>query len=431
MMNTRIAIFEDGFVEDLNPLALTRPAFALRCGTKLLYEKIIENYPRADICLFMREWLADSFLKKVSDRVRILSVNDLDALKGENVLLVNGRWIFDRSFVETEEVVAVKDGIMVYAYLTEKTVDEGLKNSKNFAEFLDWVMREVSVRQADKAKLVRFPWDLVLWNKEEIKREFSRFKGIEENRQGNTQSVTVVGEREDLLIARDVEIYPNVVFDTSSGPIIIDEGAKIFSFSIISGPSYIGKNSWIVGGKIREGTSIGPFCRIGGEVEESIFHAYTNKYHAGFIGHSYIGEWVNLGGLTTTSDLKNDYSEVEVYINGKLINTGHLKVGSFIGDHTKTGVGTTFTTGSTIGIMCNLISSGGPLPKYIPSFVWVYRGRIGKGLGLNPMLKTARNVMSRRGVEMSEAEERLYRYLYEKTRQERERLIKIYRRRGW
>ena len=427
----KISIFEDGFAENLNPLTLTRPVFALRCGVRLLYEKVLDRYQDAYVSLFMRDWLAEAFLEKTSHRGRIRAVNDLRWLRSDSHLIANGRWLFDENLVEFEEMVAVKDDTIVYAYLKEDTLNKGLKTSENLAELLDWAREEVGVRRLDEAKVINYPWDLVVWNGEELRREILQLKdSLPKEDLGGLQSISVVGEREDLLIAKGAKIYPNVVFDTSSGPILVDEGAKILSFSIIQGPSYIGKDSWIVGGKIREGTSIGPVCRVGGEVEETIIHGYTNKYHAGFIGHSYIGEWVNLGALTTTSDLKNDYSNVEVYINGKLINTGHLKVGSFIGDHTKTGIGATFTTGSTVGVMCNLIPSGGPLPKYIPSFVWIYRGRMSKGLGLDPMLRTARKVMMRRGIEMSEAEERLYRYLYEKTRQERERLIKIYRRRG-
>ena len=428
----RITIFEDGFVENLNPLALTRPVFALRCGARLLYEKVLDEYPDASASFFMRGWLAEVYLEKFSSHGRIKAINDLNWLRGDNHLIVNGRWLFEKSLVESEEVVAVKNETVVYAYLKEDTLNEGLRKVKNLTELLDWAKVEVGVKRLDEAKIINYPWDLVAWNGEEIRREFLHLKNILPRKDlSEFQSIGVVGEKDNLLIAKGANIYPNVVFDTSGGPILVDEGAKILSFSIISGPSYIGKNSWILGGKIRGGTSIGPMCRVGGEVEETIIHGHTNKYHAGFIGHSYIGEWVNLGGLTTTSDLKNDYSEVEVYINGKLINTGRLKVGSFIGDHTKTGIGTMFTTGSTVGVMCNLLSSGAPLPKYIPSFVWFYRGKMGRGLGLDPMLRTARKVMSRRGVEMSEAEERLYRYLYERTRQERERLIKIYRKRRW
>ena len=101
-----------------------------------------------------------------------------------------------------------------------------------------------------------------------------------------------------------------VVIDAEHGPVYLDEGAEIHPFTRIEGPCYVGKKSILLGAKCREGNSIGPFCRIGGEVEESIIQGYSNKYHDGFLGHAYVGEWVNLGALTTNSDLKNDYSTV-------------------------------------------------------------------------------------------------------------------------
>ena len=143
-----------------------------------------------------------------------------------------------------------------------------------------------------------------------------------------------------------------VVIDAEHGPVYIDEGAEIHPFTRIEGPCYVGKKSILLGAKCREGNSIGPMCRVGGEVEESIIHGYSNKYHDGFLGHAYVGEWVNLGALTTNSDLKNDYSSVSVMLDGHTpIDTGSTKVGSLIGDHTKTSIGTLLNTGAYVGAM--------------------------------------------------------------------------------
>ena len=109
------------------------------------------------------------------------------------------------------------------------------------------------------------------------------------------------------------------------------------------------------GGKIRAGTTLGPDCRIGGEVEASIVQGHSNKYHDGFLGHAYVGEWVNLGAGTQNSDLRNDYGEVTVTVNGRLVRTGQTKVGCFLGDHTKTGLGTLLNTGTSVGVFCNLL----------------------------------------------------------------------------
>jgi hypothetical protein len=160
-------------------------------------------------------------------------------------------------------------------------------------------------------------------------------------------------------------------------------------------------------------------CRVGGEVEESIIHGYSNKYHDGFLGHAYVGEWVNLGAMTTNSDLKNDYSSVSVMMNGKPFDTGSTKIGGFIGDHVKTSIGTLLNTGAIVGTMAILVATGAPLPKYIPPFAWLLSGVVGKGFGLNPLIETARTAMSRRKVEMTGDDERLLRHVFELTAEDR------------
>ena len=141
-----------------------------------------------------------------------------------------------------------------------------------------------------------------------------------------------------------------VVLDAEHGPIYIDAGAEIHPFTRIEGPCYIGAGSVLFGAKCRAGNSIGPMCRIGGEIEGTIIQGYSNKYHDGFLGHAYVGQWVNLGALTTNSDLKNDYSEVRITLDGQSpIATGSNKVGALIGDHAKTSIGTLLNTGDVRG----------------------------------------------------------------------------------
>jgi UDP-N-acetylglucosamine diphosphorylase/glucosamine-1-phosphate N-acetyltransferase len=178
----------------------------------------------------------------------------------------------------------------------------------------------------------------------------------------------------------------------------------------------------IVRGNIREDVSIGPVCRVGGEVEASIIHGYSNKYHTGFLGHAYVGEWINIGALTTNSDLKNDYSNVEVYVNGKIVDSGDTKVGCFIGDHTKLGIGCLLNTGTVIGVACNLLG-GYVTSKYIPSFTWFVKGRISRGSGFRRTIQAERRVMLRRNVEMSQAYIDMMQKIYEESKEEREDII--------
>ena len=220
-----------------------------------------------------------------------------------------------------------------------------------------------------------------------------------------------------------------VVIDAEHGPVYIDEGAEIHPFTRIEGPCYIGKNSILLGAKCREGNSIGPFCRIGGELEESIIHGFSNKYHDGFIGHSYVGQWVNLGALTTNSDLKNDYSNVSVMLDGKTsIDTGSTKVGSLIGDHTKTSIGTLFNTGSYVGAMAIIMATGKPLPKFIPSFSWFIEGNVTKGFGRRSLYQTAEKATGRRNGQWTQAEQAMWDVIFEMTASPRKEAIRKGRR---
>ena len=164
-------------------------------------------------------------------------------------------------------------------------------------------------------------------------------------------------------------------------------------------------------------------------MEESIIQGYSNKYHDGFLGHAYVGEWVNLGALTTNSDLKNDYSSVSVMLDGRRsIDTGSTKVGSLIGDHAKTSIGTLFNTGSYVGAMAVIMATGKPLPKFIPSFAWFVEGIVTKGFGKGKLYDTAKMVMSRRGCEWTATEQAMWEKIFEITSPERERAIKKGRR---
>ena len=154
-----------------------------------------------------------------------------------------------------------------------------------------------------------YTWDLVLANPAQLAVDFAAAgrSGIE----GKVEEPNAIrGSKKDVYVAPGAVVHPMVVIDAEHGPVYLDEGVEVHPFTRIEGPCYVGKKSILLGTKCREGNSIGPMCRVGGEVEESIIHGYSNKYHDGFLGHAYVGEWVNLGALTTNSDLKNDYSSV-------------------------------------------------------------------------------------------------------------------------
>ncbi len=248
---------------------------------------------------------------------------------------------------------------------------------------------------------IEYPWDLIYKNPKEIENDLKILQSLKKYK-------TL---RKNVFVGKNVKIEQNVVMDSSSGPIIIDDDAIIMANSVIYGPAYIGKKTIIKAlSKIYGGTTIGPFCKVGGEIEETIFQGYSNKQHEGFLGHSFVGEWVNIGAGTNNSDLKNNYSNVKMQIKEKNIDTGKLFMGAIIGDHTKIGINTMLNTGTFIGIGCNVLG-GGYMPKYIPPFSWGV-GENSKKYNLEKAVSTAKICMARRKLEMNKDYETLFRQAY-------------------
>jgi UDP-N-acetylglucosamine diphosphorylase/glucosamine-1-phosphate N-acetyltransferase len=266
--------------------------------------------------------------------------------------------------------------------------------------------------KAKKAKgvTVRHLWELVDMNPEMISREFPDINKALKN-WGKVDSKVSIINKAAVAVMPEAVVAPGVIIDATEGPVIIERGAIIDPLTYIKGPVYIGPNCRIVGGKIREGCSFGPVCRVGGEVEESILLGYDNKYHEGFLGHAYLGEWVNLGAMTTNSDLKNNYSSISVMVNGNTVDTGRIKVGCFMGDHTKTGIGTLLNTGIVIGFSCNLYGGALFTDKSIKSFSWGTPGDIVE-YKLEKAIQTAANSMRRRNVEFGPLHEKLFGYIF-------------------
>ncbi len=201
-----------------------------------------------------------------------------------------------------------------------------------------------------------------------------------------------------LFIDETATVEPGCAFVTTDGPIWIDRGAHIRAFTRLAGPAYIGPNSTLIGGSV-EAVSLGPVCRVGGELAESVCLGYMNKQHDGHIGHAYLGRWVNLGAETTNSDLKNNYGTVRMWTPAGEVDTGEVKLGSLLGDHVKTGIGLLLNTGTIIGAGSNIFGTSMP-PTFVPPFSWGTGDRLGE-YRLDEFLKCADMAMSRREVGLS------------------------------
>jgi UDP-N-acetylglucosamine diphosphorylase/glucosamine-1-phosphate N-acetyltransferase len=216
-----------------------------------------------------------------------------------------------------------------------------------------------------------------------------------------------------ISLGTDVTVEPGSVFDVSAGSIRLSNGAVVRSHTRLQGPAYVGPGSTILGGSLSE-VSIGPASKVRGEVESSVILGYSNKAHDGFIGHAYLGRWVNLGAFTTNSDLKNNYGPVRVTNASGSRETGLMKVGCFLGDHVKTGIGTLLNTGTVVGAGSNLFGGRMP-PMYVPPFSWG-RGEDLAEFRLDQFLEVAARAMGRRGVELPDDLEGMLRRAWEATR---------------
>ena len=246
----------------------------------------------------------------------------------------------------------------------------------------------------------RHPADLIQDNFRLLKYDFEHYFQDKDNFFETEPGVTVL-DPYSIWIGDKVKLKPGVVLDASGGPIVIDDEATIMANAVIIGPCYIGKNSIVkIGAKIYEGCSIGPVCKIGGELEGTIIQAYTNKQHDGFLGHAFLGEWVNLGADTNNSDLKNTYKNVGYYsyLDQDFIDSGSMFLGCIIGDHVKLGINSTINTGTVIGTGSNLWGKD-LISGFIPDLSWGEASKLSE-YRFDAFLQTASIVKARRKLEL-------------------------------
>jgi UDP-N-acetylglucosamine diphosphorylase/glucosamine-1-phosphate N-acetyltransferase len=217
----------------------------------------------------------------------------------------------------------------------------------------------------------------------------------------------VVDDPAAVFCGANVHLAPGTALATASGPIVLDRGVRVMPQCYLEGPLYIGPGSLVKPGtRIHGETSLGIVNRVAGEIAESTFGDFTNKQHEGFIGHAVLGSWVNLGAMTTCSDLKNNYGEIRVDLGAGTVATGRRFVGLMMGDHAKTAIGTLFNTGTCVGFASNIFGSGMP-PKFVGNFLW--GGQPGcPSYAVDRARATATMVMDRRGCRFSRAHADLF-----------------------
>ena len=412
-----VALFEDESYDNFLPLTYTRPVFECRSGMFTMLERAQRFYQKSHFLLFARNYIVPTLQKRVSH-----PVNEPDFID-DDILLINGTFVMDTKVKQLIEknlgknVLMMQKGRIALAHLSEDA-------ARDCGEELCGPLTRLTVKklveksktlEASSLPLLTYPWDLVNKNAELIREDYSIM--VKKENEGTIDGKAIVyGNEENVYVGKRSVVEAHVTLDARDGPIFIGDETVVHAGSRISGPTYIGDKTIIPSGLIREGCSIGRVCRVGGELEETIIQGYTNKYHTGFIGHAYIGEWVNIGAATTNSDLKNTYGTVQVKTRGKSVNTGTTKVGCFIGDHAKTSIGTQIYTGKKIGIASQV---HGFITKDVPSFtIW------SESLGSKPVelylqsaINTQKRVLSRRGVEQTREDIELLKKLFQITTQ--------------
>ena len=393
-----LIVFEDAGWRELLPLTYWRGAFDLRCGVDSLLDKI----ERA--CGATAELRARPELAAVLRARQPRGVNAAETLKPG--LFVNGRLLL-RSAIDLPLGTAAWSGdtllsAHVQSAYSNKLTPEVLLDRARTREALKGVAIEQIPTEA--YELIDHPWQLIQHNEAELRRQLV---AVRPQRVGRVMpGAHLIGE-DAIHVGHGATIKPGAVLDAEHGPVFVADNAVVSSNATLQGPCFVGPNALLQPAAIvRESCSVGPWCKVGGEIEGTIFQGYSNKQHHGFLGHSYVGEWINLGAGTVNSDLKNTYGHVRVAINGRPIDTGRMFVGAFIGDHAKTGINVVLPTGCVVGFAANVFLSR-HAPKFVPSFAWLTDEQETE-YDAPRAWAVARTVMARRKVTPTAAEERLF-----------------------
>jgi UDP-N-acetylglucosamine diphosphorylase/glucosamine-1-phosphate N-acetyltransferase len=417
----RVCLYEDRGAAGLEPLSLTRPVFDLLCGSAPLADQQARAFPGAEVGLLVRPELADVVRQERPG----VPVNDPDWLRAGPVVLVNGRWLPPLPAPARElagPCVGVCGDEVAFAAVEPHHLADDLEDC------LDSLRGALPVVLAGGV-VVRHLWELVALNPQRLCDEFGqtppdRVGPWEQTGGWRPVGTALIGPAERLRIDPLAAVDPLVAFDTTRGPVTVAAGAAVQAFSRLEGPCHVGPGSQVLGARLRGGTTLGPCCRVGGEVEGSIVQGCSNKYHDGFLGHSYVGSWVNFGAGSQASDLRHDYGPVSVCVGGEWVVTGQAKVGCFVGDHAKIGLGCLLNTGTHVGAFGQVLPAGRFAPRYVPPFGTTAFDRLAERADVDAALLTAGAVMTRRGRALTPALAALYRRLHAATAGERRRAVR-------
>ncbi|HEY4328710.1 MAG TPA: putative sugar nucleotidyl transferase [Phycisphaerae bacterium] len=394
-----IYVFEDSQVERLFPLTYTRAAFELRSGNLTLLDRL-RKLPQPIAGLLVRPALAEIVRHRITD----IPVNPPLSTK-DGLLLINARCLLLKSTlwnVPEFDSVGLSQGSIAWMCLSPKLAGRVDLSKLQDPRTLESLFEEVR-RGSASSIMINHPWDLFEHQRAAIVEDF---EALGPAKDGIQMTGSHLLNPSNIHLAQDVKIWPGAVLDAQNGPIIVGQGTQIRANSVITGPVAIGEHCVIRNmADIREETSLGPNCRVGGEIIGSIFLGNSNKQHHGFVGQSIICEWVNLGAGTTTSNVKNTYGSVRMTLNGKDEPTGRQFLGSLIADHVKLGIGTYLSTGSVVGFASHVVVPRPP--RVVPSFAWLTEKGMARA-DFEKLEEIAGIAMKRRGVDFTTIDHALF-----------------------
>jgi len=395
-MKTNIILFDDDNWEGLLPLTLTKPICELRVGILTIREKW-EKHLDAEGSFITQDFLSAKYPIQIEkDNIIINST----VLPTQKLIKLIKQLSSNEAILDGDELLAAR--------LTNEQFDNLIDdNGITELEGID-VSNDI-----DAIRRVIRPYNIFSLNDVEIKSDFDLL--TKDRTSAPISATNTVINSEDVFI-EDGASVECAILNASTGPIYVGKDAQIMEGSAIRGPLAMCEGAIVkMGSKIYGATTIGPFSKVGGEVNNSILAAYSNKGHEGFLGNSVIGEWCNLGADTNTSNLKNNYDEVKLwsYEDQRFLKTGLQFCGLIMGDHSKTGINTMFNTGTVVGVNSNIFGSGYPR-NYIPSYSW--GGAHGfKTYLLKKAIETAEKVMARRNKELTSEDKNILEHIFLNT----------------
>src|SRR5215203_4436790 len=414
-----IALFEDSHWQNFEPISLTKATFDIKVGAKSFFEE----YQLAPEILLTREYLSCVTAERhpnckvnpssiSSDTVFVNGLLHPGAISPDRLFNINHTFAITASSSSRRLLVARLDSNDIEYLQDCVTAGKRIDVKKLKVEKL------TNLEDQDTQGILSEPWDIISVLENSLAKQVSTMKN--ETQLG--EEVTVTGNNNTVALGRNASVEVGTVLDVRNGGIYIGPGAYVAASRIV-GPAYIDGMAQVKQFSTVEASYIGYNCRIGGEVEHSVISDHTNKAHAGFIGHSHVGEWVNIGAMSATSDLKMTYGNIKMNRgkNNKKIDTGQNKMGSFFADMVKTSIGTLIYSGMRIGVSSHL---HGLVAQDVPSFT-IYGRSVGARnveLMLDSIIETQKKMMRRRNQTMTKAYEQMIKDVFAITTLDRKRI---------